>query len=184
VVQVTDAWSKEVAQETDLRDTVFKAGATMALRMSHAPLSVREAGDEEGRLCVICRQNSYLSFVACPCDMAKNVCLRHHRKLCKCHPSRHVLFFRHTTQELDTLVDNCKAAVIAAEKAGRPEALTPCQAEHVGSAWSEAAAKAAAAADAAAGITSKAAPSGISVRGSSLEQREARAKQEEERRKH
>ena len=59
--------------ESELRDAVFKAGSTMALRMSHAPLTKREDGDEDGRLCAICRQNSYFSFLACPCDIKKNV---------------------------------------------------------------------------------------------------------------
>jgi hypothetical protein len=136
-----------VEGESELRDVVFKAGSTMALRMSHAPLTKREDGDEDGRLCAICRQNSYFSFLACPCDIKKNVsgasppyglcgpparatssgarlcdvptrwlagraqvCLRHHSKLCKCHPSRHVLFFRHTIHELEGLTAHCRCA--------------------------------------------------------------------------
>jgi hypothetical protein len=38
------------------------------------------------------------------------VCLWHHSKLCKCHPSRHVLFFRHTIHELEGLTAHCRCA--------------------------------------------------------------------------
>ena len=48
--------------------------------------------------------------------MARNVCLHHHTQLCECHPSRHVLFFRHTLQELEKLRENCNhAAKMSAE---------------------------------------------------------------------
>ena len=36
----------------------------MALRMEHAPVATKEDGDEEGRLCALCKQNCYFSFVA------------------------------------------------------------------------------------------------------------------------
>jgi hypothetical protein len=36
----------------------------MALRMEHAPVATKEDGDEEGRLCAMCKQNCYFSFVA------------------------------------------------------------------------------------------------------------------------
>merc|ERR1719198_1571747 len=103
--------------------------------------------------------------------MSNNVCLRHHSKLCKCHQSRHVLFFRHTLQELDGLVQNCKDAVAAAAATGKHEALKPALATHVGGAWSEARATAAAAER----DGQQHAPSNIAVRGSSRAAREQRA---------
>lgn len=39
-------------------------GTRMALRMEHAPVATKEDGDEEGRLCALCKQNCYFSFVA------------------------------------------------------------------------------------------------------------------------
>lgn len=39
-------------------------GTRMALRMEHAPVATKEDGDEEGRLCAMCKQNCYFSFVA------------------------------------------------------------------------------------------------------------------------
>ena len=85
------ALEAEIKGESELRDAVFSAGTVrtpnpclafcsrgefaplsavlggvqmMALRMEHAPVATKEDGDEEGRLCALCKQNCYFSFVA------------------------------------------------------------------------------------------------------------------------
>ena len=62
--QVAAAMAKEVREETAARDAVCKAGVMMHLRLDQAPPVAREDGDEDGRLCAVCKQNCYFSFVA------------------------------------------------------------------------------------------------------------------------
>ena len=38
------------------------AGLKMTLRMEHAPAAPAEDGDEDGRLCTICKTNCWLSY--------------------------------------------------------------------------------------------------------------------------
>ena len=61
--------------QAKLRENFLGAGRGMALRVEHAPPIERVDGDEDGRICAICKQNCYFSFVACACDMGRNVCL-------------------------------------------------------------------------------------------------------------
>ena len=105
-----------VDEEKRLRDEVTRAGLVMKLRAEHAPDASTEDGDEDGRLCSLCKQNCYLSFVTCPCTSDRSCCLLHCRKMCPCEMSRRILFFRYSDAELDGL----KTSSVEAAKSAAP----------------------------------------------------------------
>ena len=102
-----------VEEEKRLRDQVTRAGLVMKLRAEHAPDASTEDGDEDGRLCSLCKQNCYLSFVTCPCTSDRSCCLLHCHKMCSCEMSRRILFFRYSDEELDGLKSSSKVPVEA-----------------------------------------------------------------------
>lgn len=54
--------------------------------------------------CHHCKYDCYLSAIVCPCSPDKVVCLRHSDKICKCDPSRRILLFRWTLEDIDEII--------------------------------------------------------------------------------
>jgi histone demethylase JARID1 len=61
---------------------------------------VFELASDEDRLCSVCSTYCFLSAVRCPCNPKKLACAFHGGDMCDCSPSKKVLRYRYTIQEL------------------------------------------------------------------------------------
>lgn len=91
-----------VEEERDLRKALLERGTLNAEREAFELLA-----DDE-RQCVICKTTCFLSSVTCACRPDVLVCLYHVEDLCECPPSRHVLRYRYTLDELPSMLHRLK----------------------------------------------------------------------------
>ncbi|KAA0199715.1 hypothetical protein HAZT_HAZT010386 [Hyalella azteca] len=63
---------------------------------------------DDERQCEFCKTTCFLSAVTCSCCPSKLVCLRHHKSLCDCPASQHVLRYRYTLDELPPMLQQLK----------------------------------------------------------------------------
>jgi len=89
-----------IAAERKVRAAVAADGITVSV---HLP----NEGDPRYE-CTRCRQICYLSAVVCRCSTGTKrpvSCLRHHRYLCTCPPSYHILVYWYRMADLEKLLD-------------------------------------------------------------------------------
>ncbi|XP_013066570.2 lysine-specific demethylase 5A-like isoform X1 [Biomphalaria glabrata] len=91
-----------VEEERDLRKSLLERGTFNAEREAFELLP-----DDE-RQCDVCKTTCFLSSVTCPCQPNRLVCLYHVEDLCDCAPSRHVLRYRYTLDELPSMLHRLK----------------------------------------------------------------------------
>ncbi|XP_059161364.1 lysine-specific demethylase 5A-like isoform X2 [Physella acuta] len=91
-----------VEEERDLRKALLERGTLNAEREAFELLP-----DDE-RQCDVCKTTCFLSSVTCPCQPSRLVCLYHVEELCDCSPTRHVLRYRYTLDELPSMLHRLK----------------------------------------------------------------------------
>jgi len=92
-----------VRSEANVRAQLRREGVT---HISAVPTYQNRDADAEDDIiqCCVCKRDSFLSAVVCPCTLAKLACPAHHGALCNCAPSEKRHLIRYSQEYLEGLL--------------------------------------------------------------------------------